>query len=180
MLLCRGYLLDEHIPSIRVLIQMKDGTRFMLWGVHPSPPRPGDDTEERDAELLSVAKEAAESAYPAIVAGDLNDVAWSRTTALFRKISGLLDPRIGRGFYATFNADWPLLKWPLDHLFASSHWTLVDFKRLDHIGSDHYPILAVLQLEPLMVGRQETDKAEPSDLTEAKRLFNEGRAKASS
>jgi endonuclease/exonuclease/phosphatase (EEP) superfamily protein YafD len=169
------YLLDDDIPSIRTRVALPDGTVFSLWAVHPSPPRPGDDTDERDAELLIVAKEAVGNSGPAIVAGDLNDVAWSLTTTLFQEISGMLDPRIGRGIYATFNADWPLLKWPLDHLFASEEWTLGEFRRLEDIGSDHYPILVELCLQPQAAAIQDGNKPEPGDVEEAEEHIEEGR-----
>lgn len=101
------YLVEDDIPSIRATIALRDGSDFTMWGVHPAPPRPNSDTGPRDAELLLVAKDIAAAGGPAVVAGDLNDVAWSSTTTLFQKVSGLLDPRIGRGLYATFNANWP-------------------------------------------------------------------------
>ena len=83
------YLLEKDTPSIFTRITLRDGTEFAMWGVHPAPPRPRSDTDQRDAELMLVAKEAAVSDVPSVVAGDLNDVAWSTTTSLFQKISGL-------------------------------------------------------------------------------------------
>jgi endonuclease/exonuclease/phosphatase (EEP) superfamily protein YafD len=48
-------------------------------------------------------REIAQSHRPALVAGDLNDVAWSHTSRLFRRIAQMLDPRVGRGIYSTFH-----------------------------------------------------------------------------
>jgi len=69
-----------------------------IYGVHPRPPSLLQDTTERDIELIRVATKIKERGEPAIVLGDLNDVAWSPTTAMFMKTGGLLDPRRGRGF----------------------------------------------------------------------------------
>ena len=84
--------------------------------------------------------------------GDLNDVAWSRTSRLFQKVAGMGDPRVGRGFYPTFNANYPLLRWPLDHLFVSPHFELMQIDLLPDIGSDHLPIFFRLCLKERCVG----------------------------
>jgi hypothetical protein len=62
-------------------------------------------------------REIAQSHRPALVAGDLNDVAWSHTSRLFRRIAQMLDPRVGRGIYSTFHVRYWFLCWPLDHIF---------------------------------------------------------------
>jgi endonuclease/exonuclease/phosphatase (EEP) superfamily protein YafD len=118
---------------------------------------------------VAVAKSIAEAeqGQPVIVAGDLNDVAWSPTTRLFRKISGMLDPRVGRGMFNTFHAKYPFMRWPLDHLFHSDHFALVRMERLPTFGSDHFPILIELALVPGLEHHQEGLQADADDHREA-------------
>jgi endonuclease/exonuclease/phosphatase (EEP) superfamily protein YafD len=143
-----NYLIEDGIPSIETLVKLRSGEFVTLFGLHPEPPVPNENprSTERDAEILMVGKKVEKLDKPVIVAGDLNDVAWSYTTELFMKVSGLLDPRRGRGFFNTFHAKYRLLRWPLDHVFCSKHFCLIDLKRLPNVGSDHFPIFISLQL----------------------------------
>ncbi|MBT1703553.1 endonuclease/exonuclease/phosphatase family protein [Chryseosolibacter indicus] len=142
------FLVEDDIPSIHTEVQLTSGEVFRLFCLHPKPPVPTENARstERDAEILLVAKQAKASDLPVIVAGDLNDVAWSYTTELFLKTSELLDPRRGRGFFSTFHANHWFLRWPLDHVFCSKHFQLNKLQRLPQAGSDHFPILIELVL----------------------------------
>ncbi|MBT8445622.1 MAG: endonuclease/exonuclease/phosphatase family protein, partial [Gammaproteobacteria bacterium] len=144
------------------------GDRVRVHFLHPAPPSPTENPEsgERDAELLILARSVAGGDRPVIVTGDLNDVAWSSTTRLFRRISGLLDPRVGRGMFNTFHAKIPILRWPLDHLFHSDHFTLKSIRRLPPIGSDHFALYTVLSLTPER--RDQQDGLAPADGDEAR------------
>ena len=144
------YLTEPDIPSFHGDIRFDSGQLVRVHLLHPKPPYPAESstTEERDAEILMVGREVAQHPAPTVVGGDLNDVAWSHTTRLFRRISGLLDPRIGRGLYSTFHAKLPFLRWPLDHVFHSAHFKLLRLRQLPDIGSDHFPIFIELSLEP--------------------------------
>jgi endonuclease/exonuclease/phosphatase (EEP) superfamily protein YafD len=171
------FLVKEDIPSFQVTVHLPSGDLIDLWGVHPEPPIPqeSESSAPRDAELLIVGKAVRDLSRPVIVAGDLNDVAWSRTTRLFQRISGLLDPRIGRGRYSTFHARYPFLRWPLDHVFHSDHFRLVELRVLPGFGSDHFPILAVLSFEPQRrEGQEKPEPADHDDHAEAQRKIKEG------
>ena len=132
-----SYLIEQDVPSIHLLLELRTGDQVRMHFVHPAPPSPTENAEsaERDAELIVLAKSIAGTEQPVVVAGDLNDVSWSATTRLFRKLSGLLDPRVGRGMLNTFHADYPFLRWPLDHVFHSRHFTVKSIQRLPLIGS---------------------------------------------
>ncbi len=142
------YLISDHIPSIETNLILEDNRRVKLYSIHPEPPTPTQSktSTERDAEILLVGDKAKNDKLPVIVAGDLNDVAWSFSTDLFLKTSGLLDARRGRGFYSTFHAKNPFFRWPLDHVFCSEHFRLVKIKRMPAINSDHFPIYIELYL----------------------------------
>lgn len=168
------FLIEDDVPSIKTGLRLPTGARIDFYGVHPKPP-PLQDTDERDAELLLVAQEVSAENAPAIVAGDLNDVAWSRLNDLFRSISGLLDPRIGRGPRATFNADSQLMRWPLDHVFFEESFTLLELRVLDDIGSDHFPFFVSLCHQPSAAVTQDEPEAESGDQEAAEQTIEEGR-----
>ena len=170
------FLVEEDAPSIRADVRLRSGDMIEFNGIHPRPPEPQQDTEERDAELLIVGRHVKAGTGPAIVAGDLNDVAWSHTTQVFQRISGMLDPRRGRGMFSTFHARYPMLRWPLDHVFHEKTFTLVRLQRLRNIGSDHFPVCVELEYEPTAEGKQEAPKQDAEDLEEARERIAEGRA----
>lgn len=169
------FLVDDNVPSIHARVRLRSGRIVAIRCMHPPPPVPTFATRsiERDAELLIIGREVRELNEPIVVFGDLNDVAWSRTNYLFQDVSGLLDPRIGRGFYNTFHAQIPILRFPLDHCFHSNHFRLIDFKRLDHFGSDHFPVNIILNLESDAVNTQEELTPEPEQLEEADEVIAE-------
>ncbi|WP_026357473.1 endonuclease/exonuclease/phosphatase family protein [Empedobacter brevis] len=136
-----NYLISTEIPSIIADIEYNNQI-VRLYGLHPTPPVPQENEEsaERDAEILMIGKQAKAYRKACIVFGDLNDVAWSRTTRLFLKTSQMLDPRRGRGMFNTFHAHHWFLRWPLDHYFLSSQFRLIEMIREPNIGSDHFPI----------------------------------------
>ena len=194
------FLIEPEIPSIRTKVRLRSGAVVTFYGVHPRPPGPKraddgedggveeedgkenedgerEDSDMRDAELMLIAKEVKElEDVPVIVAGDLNDVAWSHTTHLFQRIGGLLDPRVGRGLINTFDTRSRLLRFPLDHVFASRHFLLVELRRLPDIGSDHFPLFVVLDYDPGASVANEEPKPNASDEQEADEAIDKGKS----
>ncbi|WP_176247956.1 MULTISPECIES: endonuclease/exonuclease/phosphatase family protein [unclassified Sulfitobacter] len=166
-------LLVEDVPSIRTRVQTRSGRDWRLYIIHPEPPVPNHDTKGRDGEIALTGIEAGQDELPVVVTGDLNDVAWSAPTRRFQRLSGLLDPRVGRGLYNTFHAGIPFLRWPLDHLFHSADFRLIRMDRLRHIGSDHFPILFTLALTRTKLANSTPGPSDAAERDEVREIVQE-------
>ncbi|MFG0299731.1 MAG: endonuclease/exonuclease/phosphatase family protein [Phycisphaerales bacterium JB047] len=155
-------LVDDDRPSIWAELCLPDGRCVRLVVTHPPPPglpKRGDSgrhsSKKRDIELDIIASRVrSEPEHHWILSGDFNDVGWSGTTMRAKRVSGLRDPRVGRGMFSTFPASLPLLRYPIDHVLVSASFRLVRLIRLDDIGSDHLPLLVDLELASQDLGAE--------------------------
>lgn len=172
------YFVADDIPSIEAHFSTKDGYKFVFFGIHPPPPSPTEEetSKERDGDLLSVAKRVNKIKEPVIVIGDFNNVAWSKSSVLFRKTSHLIDPRVGKAFISTFHAKYRLLRFPIDLMFHSEHIFIEDLKTLEKFGSDHLPIYCEFFIDH-QNGEQKDriEKADSKEKAEAKEMIEEGK-----
>lgn len=176
------YFVADDIPSIEAELETQDGQRFVFFGVHPPPPSPTeeDTSKERDGDLLSVAKRAHKLKLPVIVTGDFNNVAWAKTSILFRKTSELIDARIGRGILATFHAKYWFFRVPLDLLFHSPSIFIDKLTIYPSVGSDHFPIGCTFHVDRISDEQKgEIDELEQSEMTEVNELIQEGKEEES-
>ena len=134
-------------PTLYATLLAGNGRPFEFIGLHPRPPLPGESTEMRDANIARAGAFQTGRVPDALVMGDFNDVPWSRTTESFREAGNWRDPRIGRGTFPTFPADYAFVGWPLDQLMVRHGVRVRDFRLLDDVGSDHLPMYAELCVE---------------------------------
>ncbi len=174
------YRVEDDIPSICSQLVLRSGERIRIYCLHPTPPSPteSETSGPRDAELLLVGKQIRDRNETALVFGDLNDVAWSHSTRLFKKVSELLDARIGRGMFNTFHAHYHFLRWPLDHIFQSPNFQIKQMAKLTDIGSDHFPIYAKFQYSPEEAEEHEVETADGEEMKQADEKIVEGRQEA--
>lgn len=119
-------------------------------GVHPPSPSPSDatDSRRRNLQLDHIAETVTDRESPLIVAGDFNTSPWSPHFRDLIAATGLRDAADGHGWIAT----WPAWFWPaqvpIDHVLIRGPLDVADIRRGPFIGSDHYPLIADLRLEP--------------------------------
>ncbi len=136
-------LRDEHdLARIETSVQLPSACVTVI-ATHPMPPLSALFHRARNARLNALAVEAAASAQPTVIAGDLNATPWSSA------FSGLADLGLRRA--SDLRPSWPsigqgLLGIPIDHVLVSQNWSVVSSTRGAAIGSDHFPLLARLHL----------------------------------
>lgn len=141
------FLSDDNTPTVLAELEGPSGGFFFV-GLHPRPPVPGNDTEARDAQIKRAARLADRTYLPVVAMGDFNDVAWSWTAERFKAYGDFRDPRVGRGMLPSFDANSWLMRFPIDQLYLTEGLDLVSFERLEHVGSDHFPMKAVIAATP--------------------------------
>ncbi|WP_013626818.1 endonuclease/exonuclease/phosphatase family protein [Rubinisphaera brasiliensis] len=173
------YLITETRPSIFAEVELDNGEVLHFVGLHPAPPGLYDekngnrhDSRLRDGELMLVAEEVAdEPNYSWLVTGDFNDVAWSHTTRLFKRLSGLKDPRVGRKLLTTYHSEYPPLRYPIDHVFLTENARLGLLERRYLPGSDHFGVVVDFAL----VARPDLEpEPEGNDEEQADEMVEEG------
>ncbi len=141
------FLADDETPTLLADLETPGGQQFHFIGLHPRPPVPGDDTEERDQQIKTAATLTRNSVHPVVAMGDFNDVAWSWTTTRFRHHGQFLDPRIGRGMMSSFDARRRLLRFPIDQMYVTAGIRIASFSLCEAVGSDHFPLRAVFSID---------------------------------
>ncbi|MBK1897460.1 endonuclease/exonuclease/phosphatase family protein [Chryseobacterium paridis] len=172
------YFVADDIPSIEIHLETEDGFSFVFFGVHPPPPSPTEEqtSKERDGDLLSIAKRVKDIHKPVMVVGDFNNVAWSKSSILFRKTSLLIDPRIGRAFVSTFHAKYQLLRFPIDLMFHSEDIFIKKLTTLENFGSDHLPVYCEFFIDHHNEEQEERiEVANSEEKAEAEKMIQEGK-----
>lgn len=176
------YFVSDDLPSIEVELETNDGHRFVFFGVHPPPPSPTEEetSKERDGDLLSVAKRIRDYKLPVVVTGDFNNVAWAKSSILFKKTSRLIDARIGRGVLSTFHTKYWFFRVPLDLLFHSADVFIDTLSTYPSIGSDHFPVGFTFYIDKHSEEQdEEVQNLDKGEMQEVNKRIEEGKEEES-
>jgi endonuclease/exonuclease/phosphatase (EEP) superfamily protein YafD len=151
LLLSRWPLTDRHSldlgpgtePAVSARIGFA-GRELYFLGVHATWPLGPGDSRERNGQLELLARLAHAATDPCIVAGDFNLTPFSPHYAEFLALSAL--HAASRGWQPTWPTFLPPAGIQIDHVFVSASLTVREFRRGPRVGSDHWPILADLEL----------------------------------
>lgn len=137
------------------------GTKIDVAALHLGWPWPFD----QDWQLGQLKEPLGGLADPAILGGDFNATPWSAATARVAASSGMTQaPSIGPTWlHYGLPRQLRFAGLEIDHVLAKGGVELRGVRRLDDVGSDHWPVLAEFGLKPKLGEEpaRETVQAEP-------------------
>ncbi len=133
----------EGATVLKAKVQSRIG-EVIVYNVHTYPPMNTAHYNLRNRQLRILAQDINEARVPVILAGDLNVTPWSPHYADFRRDTGLVDTRHGRGLLNS----WILFRrtriplTPIDHVLISPQLRAKALYTGNWTGSDHLPLYA--------------------------------------
>lgn len=128
-----------HVGNLQLPLAVLNFGRFYVVTGHPIPPLNNFSMAENRHYLEMMAHVASSHDAPVILAGDLNTTLWSDALA------PLVEAHLKRINQAGFAYTWPTAFAPfalhIDHFFGKNI-AAADFRVLEYVGSDHYPVRA--------------------------------------
>jgi len=120
---------------------------FTVLGVHFPWPTRIEDERVKSAALAAMVSEHSKDRL--IIVGDFNSTPWSfgrrrddARLGVLRRTRNLFSWPAERVSHNKLPAPFPVL--PIDHIYAGRGWATVSVRRGPRLGSDHYPVVAVL------------------------------------
>lgn len=127
-------------PAIAATLAAPGGEVELVL-VHLPSPVDTANLRHRNGQAYRLGRHVQSLARPAVVAGDFNMTMWNRSYRRLAKAAALTNARAGHGVGPTWPALWRLGV-PIDHILATHHVRLENFRVLPAVGSDHLPIAA--------------------------------------
>ena len=134
----------EHTQVLALPIAVLEFADYRIISIHTMPPLNTRAMQDNRAYLKEVADIANRSDKPVAVVGDFNSTLWS--DALSPLVEAGLKRMNPLGFAYTWPTQIPLLAIQIDHVLAKG-MNPIDFKVLESMGSDHFPVLATVELQ---------------------------------
>jgi endonuclease/exonuclease/phosphatase (EEP) superfamily protein YafD len=120
-----------------------------VLSTHPLAPTEKRRAQLRDAQLDFAATWAADQEDGFIVVGDFNATPWSWPFRNLMARAPLRNSQLGFGVQPSFpTSSTFLMRVPIDHLLHSDTLSVVDRRLGPAMGSDHFPLVVDLQLNP--------------------------------
>lgn len=120
--------------------------RLHIIGAHPANPVGNGGYGARNLQLDGIARLAARSPRPLVVAGDLNVSVWSHHYRRLIEDARLRNARQGFGAEPTWPVFFPPAMIPIDHFLVSEGIEVTSYRTGPAIGSDHLPIAVTLKI----------------------------------
>jgi len=146
------------LPSIVARLEWQDEP-LVLVGTHPMPPGGSSMWRLRNEQFAQIAAFCRTETDPLVVIGDLNSTSWSAWFDTLLDGTRLRDSRAGFGLQTT----WPCWTWQLgitiDHCLVSPEVAVRKRWIGPHVGSDHFPLLLDLAVDPRAAKRMNAGPA---------------------